>query len=542
MSRLGMSWGFVRRGLLRVLLAAVALPAPAGIIAAGEVAVTILHTNDIHQHLERLPHIAAHVADYRRRHPDTVFVDAGDFFDRGSSLVPLTRGEAVFAAMSLMGYDFRILGNHDWSYGADRVRELIAACPGTFLGTNLATLQPPLPANLLRIAVKEFRGIRLGFLGITLDSYGNAKSRPELYVLNAQEETARAVAELQPRADVIVAVTHLGLKTMDHEIRRACPTDMDLVRANPGVQVVVGAHTHTLISPDQTRRIYDETGRIVVQAGHSGEWIGRLTLWIDESTRRIGRFEVEHVDTSKLDRTDARVARYLREQYDRYMPNAAAVLGQFAETMEFYNLAYWYADFLRHEAGADVALVPRKCLYDEPKSFPRGPVTVERLFGYVHDRYLVRARVRGSDLLSFCRSDAVRDRFNPFHHQGRPYSGDAIYSSGLAASYRPDTRTVDFAIDPARTYTLVAPWPFDAATARQYRAGLPVREAVEPGNFLPGLKTQDAAVLPATSRQLLVSAGMKDGLKFTRRYPGPDPQWDVWTSHFEEKLRWRESH
>ncbi len=30
----------------------------------GEVAITILHTNDIHQQLERLPHIATYVADY----------------------------------------------------------------------------------------------------------------------------------------------------------------------------------------------------------------------------------------------------------------------------------------------------------------------------------------------------------------------------------------------------------------------------------------------------------------------------------------------
>jgi 2',3'-cyclic-nucleotide 2'-phosphodiesterase (5'-nucleotidase family) len=529
---------FVGREVLRGLLVVAMLQLGVAGLWAGEVAVTILHTNDIHQDLEHLPQIAAYVADYRQRHPETVFIDAGDFFDRGSSMVPLTRGEAIYAAMSLMDYDLRIVGNHDWSYGSARLRELIAGYPGIVLGTNLATNQPPLPNNVRRTVIKEFQGIRVGFFGITLDTYGkNSKLRPELYVLDAQAETARAVAELKPQVDLIVAVTHIGLNRMSHETQRACPSDVDLVRANPGIQVVVGGHSHTLVAEQETRRLYDQTGSIIVQAGDAGKWIGRLTLRVDQDTRRIRRFEIEHVDTSKLELASPKVAQYIQSQYDRYLPNAKTVLGQFAEPMEFYNLAYWYADFVRQQADADIALVPRKSLYDEPKTFPRGPLTVEGLYGYVHQRYLIRAQVQGRDLLEFCRSEAVCDRFNPFHHQGRPFSGDAIYCSGMSARYRPEGRTVDFSIDPQRTYTLVAPWPFDEATARKYRGQLPDRDGALTGPFIPGLKVKDAVVLPKLSRDLLVSVGMKEGLKFTRRYPQPDPEWGPWTSHFEERLK-----
>lgn len=520
------------------LLVITALQWGIGALCAGEVAVTILHTNDIHQELAHLPQIAAYVADYRQKHPETVFIDAGDFFDRGSSMVPLTRGDAMYAAMSLMSYDLRIVGNHDWSYGSARLRELIADYPGIVLGTNLAAIKPPLPDNVRRTVVKEFQGIRLGFFGITLDTYGkNSKQRPELYVLDAQEETARAVAELKPQVDLIVAVTHIGLNRMTHEAQRACPSDIDLVRANPGIQVVVGGHTHTLIAEKETRRLYDETGSIIVQAGDAGKWIGRLTLWVDQDTRRIRRYEIEHVDTSKLDRTSPKVAQYIQGQYDRHLPNAKTVLGQFAEPMEFYNLAYWYADFLRQQAGADIALVPRKSLYDEPKAFPRGSLTVEGLYGYVHDRYLIRAQVLGRDLLEFCRSEAICDRFNPFHDQGRPFSGDAIYGSGMSARYRPEGGTVDFSIDPQRTYTLVAPWPFDEATARKYHGRLPDRDEVLSDPFIPGLKVKDAVVLPKPSRDLLVSVGTKEGLTFTRRYAQPDPEWAPWTSRFKEKQK-----
>lgn len=520
------------------ILVALALQLGAGTVEAGEVAITIFHTNDIHQELQWLPQIAAYVADYRQQHPETLLIDAGDFFDRGSSMVPLTRGEAVYGAMALMGYDLRIVGNHDWAYGDARLRELIAAYPGTVLGTNLATTSPPLPPNLVRTAVKEFGGIRLGFLGITLDTYGkNPKHRPELYVLDAREETARAVAELKPKTDLIVAVSHLGLHKMTHELQRECPVDIELARENPDIRVVIGGHTHTLIAPPETRKLFDETGSILVQSGDSGKWLGRLTLWVDQDTRRIGRFETEQIDTSKLERTSPEVARYLQEQYDRHMPNAKVVLGQFAGRMEFYNLASWYADFLREQANADIALLPCKSLDDEHKSFAGGPVTVERLFGHIHERYLVRAQVPGRDLLKFCRSESVRDRFNPFHDQGRPFSGDAIYYSGMTVQYQPEDRTVDFSIDPERTYTVVVPWPFDQPTARKYHNGLPNREVVPTGPIVDGLAMKDPTVLPLLSRQLLVSAGTKGGLKFDRRYPEPDPQWKLWTSHFQERQR-----
>ncbi|MFV1995597.1 MAG: hypothetical protein ACC661_09175, partial [Verrucomicrobiales bacterium] len=46
-------------------------------LSAGEIEITILHTNDIHQHIEPLPRIAGYVAAHKADHPHTVFVDAG---------------------------------------------------------------------------------------------------------------------------------------------------------------------------------------------------------------------------------------------------------------------------------------------------------------------------------------------------------------------------------------------------------------------------------------------------------------------------------
>ncbi len=107
----------------------------------------------------------------------------------------------------------------------------------------------------------------------------------------------------------------------------------------------------------------------------------------------------------------------------------------------------------------------------------------------------------------------------------------------MTVQYQPEDRTVDFSIDPERTYTVVVPWPFDQPTARKYHNGLPNREVVSTGPIVEGLAMKDPTVLPLLSRQLLVSAGTEGGLKFDRRYPEPDPQWKLWTSHFQERQR-----
>lgn len=510
-----------------------------GLSRAAEVEITIFHTNDLHQNIEPLPRIAGYVADFKREHPNTVFVDAGDWFDRGSSLVRLTRGGTLYGAMEKMDYDMWIVGNHDWAYGGQRLVDLIRQHPVPVLATNLATTRPPLPKNVVRKVVKEFEGVRVGFFGITLDTYGkNPKSRPELYVLDCRSEAAKAVAELKKEGvDLIVAVTHLGFKKMSHEVGRSThPSDQDLVVDNPEIDIVIGGHSHTLLKESVVRKVHDRTGAIITQAGALGQYVGRLTLKFDTADRRITEFDVENVPITETLSDHPDVATFLEHEYAQHMPNAKKVVGQIREPIEFHNLAYWYADFIRHKADADLCLMPRKTLYDEPKSFAAGQVNVERLLGYLYDRYIVKATVKGADLLSYCDAEERRDMFHPFHHQGRPFSGDALFYSGMKVAFQLETQTVDFSIDPEKTYTLAIPWPFTGRDIRRYQYELPPRAVAEKMNFIPGLRLTNAQLMTQTTRESLVAEGTTKGLYFYAKYRDPLPDWRAWTKHFEAKL------
>jgi len=453
--------------------------------------------------------MAGYVAEYRKHHPEAVFIDAGDYFDRGSSLVSLTRGEAIIGAMACMGYDMAVLGNHDWAYGDQRLRELLDMYPGfTLLGSNLGTVKGNLPRNVPKVLIKEFSGIRVGFLGITLDSYGKgSQTRPWLYILDCIESTREAIAALKAgKVDLIVAVTHLGFQKMHHETKSAHPSDVDLVKEFPDIKVVVGGHSHTSIDESVTRQVYKETGGIIVQCAASGLELGCLKLYINSETRAISSFEAKHIPVDDGLPEHPAVAAFIKQQYMEYMPNARTVIGEFREDVEFHNLAYWYSDFLRAQAGADIVLLPRRSIYDEPTTFFKSRITVEKLFSYFYDHYLVKGVVKGSDLLAFCSAAERRDRFNPFHHRGRPFSGDAIFYSGMTVRFDKADSSVNFGLDPEKEYTLVIPWPFIDQDISRFRHKLPVRDDVVIEKAAPGLVIRQATLLPVTTREMLVRA------------------------------------
>ena len=507
---------------------------------ASEIPITIFHSNDIHQNLTPLARLAGYVSEYRKQNPNTVFIDAGDYFDRGSSLVTLTRGETIIGVMSRMGYDMAVLGNHDWAYGDQRFRELLDMYPGfTLLGSNLGTMKGSLPPNVPKVLIKEFSGIRVGFLGITLDSYGtNAIWRPWLYVSDCRESARKAVATLkEKKVDLIVAVTHLGFKKMTFETKSTHPSDVDLVKEFPDIKVVVGGHSHTSIDESVTRQVYKETGGIIVQCAAGGAELGQLTLHVNSDTHSISSFEAAHIPFGdKLPELPA-VALFMEQQYRQYMPKAKTVVAAFSEDVEFHNLAYWYSDFIRNQAGADIVLLPRRTIYDEPVTFFKEKITVEKLFSYFYDHYLVKGKVKGSDLLAYCSAAERRDRFNPFHHRGRPFSGDAIFYSGMTVTFNKADSSVNFGLEPDKEYSLVVPWPFTDQDISRYRHQLPARQDVKMESVVPGLALKQAALLPATTREILVREGEAKELVFGRKYVEPLPDWDPWTKWFESKYK-----
>ncbi len=87
---------------------------------AGPVVLSIVGTNDLHGHAERLPIFAGYVANLRQQRAadggDVLLVDAGDMF-QGTLVSNLGEGESVVLAYNALGYDAATIGNHEFDYG-----------------------------------------------------------------------------------------------------------------------------------------------------------------------------------------------------------------------------------------------------------------------------------------------------------------------------------------------------------------------------------------------------------------------------------------
>jgi len=103
---------------------------------------------------------------------------------------------------------------------------------------------------------------------------------------NPQSEAARLVPQLRRQADVVIALTHLGYYP-DGQHGVSAPGDIELARAVPGLDLIVGGHSHTVLCMAGPNRLESnhvpgapcqpdrQNGSWIVQAGEWGKYVGR---------------------------------------------------------------------------------------------------------------------------------------------------------------------------------------------------------------------------------------------------------------------------
>lgn len=226
---------------------------------------TLLHTNDIHSHLEEAARIAGCVRKLRRDVPERnlLLVDCGDFLDRARVETEGTQGKANVRLLEAMGYDAVTMGNNEGlSYTRDELDELFGGAPFPVLCANLTdVLDGSRPGWMSPAAVVEKAGLRIAFLGLTapyLDFYRLLGWRAEDPFRTAEEW----VPKLRQEADAVVLLSHLGLRQ-----------DEKMAAAVEGIDVILGAHTHHLL--ETPLRI---GSTVICAAGKYGRHLGIVQI------------------------------------------------------------------------------------------------------------------------------------------------------------------------------------------------------------------------------------------------------------------------
>jgi 2',3'-cyclic-nucleotide 2'-phosphodiesterase (5'-nucleotidase family) len=269
---------------------------------------TILHTNDTHGHLlpfsyptridpasqeAALPYktdiggVARRATLIKRLREElqpypALVIDAGDYMD-GTPFSLEYQGEADVACMNACGYEFATLGNHEFSNPLETVLRLVRMGKFQTVCANLRyrdTGEPLVPPYVIT-QVGELRVALFGLVITDTQNYRGARERVE--VTNPFEVARELVPQLRQQADVVILISHLGASD-----------DERLAREVPGIDVIVGGHSHTRLAEPrfvewQQKAPVNLGGTVIVQAHQWGGELGRLDLlfWRDDETNRL---------------------------------------------------------------------------------------------------------------------------------------------------------------------------------------------------------------------------------------------------------------
>ena len=173
--------------------------------------ITILHTNDVHSHIEAFgpdhyknPNMggvakrAVLIEKIRKENPNTLLLDAGDIF-QGTPYFNFYGGELEFKLMSKLKYDASTLGNHDFDNGIDGFNAQLPNADFSFISSNYDFSNTILDGKVKDYQVFTKDGVKIGVfgLGIELDGLVSKKNYKETQYLNpveiAQEMTKKPI-------------------------------------------------------------------------------------------------------------------------------------------------------------------------------------------------------------------------------------------------------------------------------------------------------------------------------------------------------------
>ncbi len=262
----------------------------ASALCASAESLVILHTNDTHSQIDPADnglggvHRRKVVVDsVRNAHPaHTLLIDAGDMV-QGSLFFNIYRGELEEKLMNALGYDIRILGNHEFDNGMSVLADNLVTSDAELLAANYQTIGTPLEGLFLPYTIRTYDGKRIAFIPVNLQPEGmisprNTEGLGYIDAIEAANNLAWFVKNIE-QADLVVALTHIGYTP-----------DTEIARSSKDIDIIIGGHSHTKIDPtDPTsvpHLVKNRLGRdvLVAQTGRGGEQVGEITIDLDNIT------------------------------------------------------------------------------------------------------------------------------------------------------------------------------------------------------------------------------------------------------------------
>lgn len=297
----------MKRHALTIALSASVLAITAS-SAFADFTLNILHINDLHSRIEAINKFDStcsekeaaenacfggvarvHTKINERRNAlkgegkNVLVLDAGDQF-QGSLFYSTFKGKAELEFMNGIGFDAMAVGNHEFDDGPDVLATFIdsAKFPVISGNTLVGANEKNLAGKIKEYLVNEIGGQKVAIVSV-LATDTDETSAPGKNVLIVDEISylKSVVAKLEGEGvNKIILLSHVGL-----------PKDREIAAAVPGIDVIVGGHSHTLMSntvegaPKYPEMVKNPAGKDVpiVQAYAYSKYVGEVAVTFDDA-------------------------------------------------------------------------------------------------------------------------------------------------------------------------------------------------------------------------------------------------------------------
>lgn len=381
------------------IASATAKPEPTGLTGEAETLrrLVILYTNDEHGWMEAtektggaagLMGLWREKEDYTEDGPFLI-LSGGDMWT-GPAISTWFDGESMADVMNAMGYDAATIGNHEFDFGLDGLRERAAQSEFPFLSANTRDKESGEVADIaIAYIVKEVNGIKVGLIGLTTISTPQT-TMPDNVAGFDFIPYQQALAEVVPQAkadgaELLIVVGHIP----PDEMHALAP-----IAAELGISVIGGGHQNQLVS-----KVVDRVA--LIEGGGHMEAYAKVDLTFDTATDTVVSIEPStHSNTGSFGTPDPEIAAIVahwRAQADEALLHVIGYvqkeIGRYSDAMFNMVTDAW----LNAYPAADVALTNRGG-FRQP--IPAGEITLATIVGMLpFNNVLIDVQLTGAQLI-----------------------------------------------------------------------------------------------------------------------------------------------
>jgi len=261
--------------------------------------ITILHTNDVHSHIDPfgpedgrnankggVARRASLIESIRKENPHTILLDAGDIF-QGTPYFNYYGGELEFKLMSMLKYDAATIGNHDFDNGIDGLYAQLPHATFEFISANYDFSNTVMNSHVKPYKTFSKDGIKIGLFGLGIELQGLVdplmfKETKYLDPIEITQDMTR-ILKTEEKCDLIICLSHLGYNYRNEASKIS---DLKLASLTKDIDLIIGGHTHTFLpKPTIVKNIVGKN-ILVNQVGCYGINLGKIDFYFDSDMNK----------------------------------------------------------------------------------------------------------------------------------------------------------------------------------------------------------------------------------------------------------------